>query len=290
MSRSSRGRTALGTLVAIATMACGAAPPLEQLSQARDLSADLLVQFVSAADASNKVIMADTNEAAAAFARDAQSAKQTVQTDITSLKPLLSDLGYAPETDLLRTFASCLDQYRELDAQALALADENTNRRAQRLSFGPALAEADGFRDAVNSLAAGSAANTWQVKALAATAVAAVREMQALQAPHIAEAGDTAMTAMEQRMASAQGTATSALQALAPVVSVTSRSQLDAANAALNRFVSIHTQITELSRRNSNVRSLALSLNEKGKVTRECEDSLRALRDALAARGFKATR
>src|SRR6478736_5951788 len=75
MSRSSRGRTALGTLVAIATMACGAAPPLEQLSQARDLSADLLVQFVSAADASNKVIMADTNEAAAAFARDAQRAK-----------------------------------------------------------------------------------------------------------------------------------------------------------------------------------------------------------------------
>jgi hypothetical protein len=45
-----------------------------------------------------------------------------------------------------------------------------------------------------------------------------------------------------------------------------------------------------LSRRNSNVRSLAMSLGEKRMLTAACEDSLRALRDALAKRGFTATR
>jgi hypothetical protein len=45
-----------------------------------------------------------------------------------------------------------------------------------------------------------------------------------------------------------------------------------------------------LSRRNTNVRSLALALNQKGKVTGACEDSLHALRDALAKRGFTGTR
>lgn len=52
----------------------------------------------------------------------------------------------------------------------------------------------------------------------------------------------------------------------------------------------LNAQIMAMSRRNTNVRSLALSLNEKGRVTGACEDSLRALRDALAKRGFTGTR
>ena len=125
------------------------------------------------------------------------------------------------------------------------------------------------------------------IKALAATAVAAVREIQALQAPHIAEAGDAAMTEMEKRMAAAEASARSALRQLAPLVGAP---RLVTANAALDRFMSAHAEITALSRRNTNVRSLALALNEKGKITAVCEDSLRELRDALAKRGFTATR
>jgi hypothetical protein len=45
-----------------------------------------------------------------------------------------------------------------------------------------------------------------------------------------------------------------------------------------------------LSRRNTNVRSLALSLGQKRMRTAACEDSLRELQDALAKRGFSATR
>ena len=51
-----------------------------------------------------------------------------------------------------------------------------------------------------------------------------------------------------------------------------------------------NAEITVLSRRNTNVRSLALTLNEKGKATGACEESLRELKDALAKRGFTATR
>ena len=54
--------------------------------------------------------------------------------------------------------------------------------------------------------------------------------------------------------------------------------------------MSVNAQITVLSRRNTNVRSLALSLNQKGKATGACEESLRALRGALAGRGFAGTR
>ena len=136
----------------------------------------------------------------------------------------------------------------------------------------------------------GRGEDTWRVKALVATAVATVREMQVLQAPHIAEADDAVMTRMEKRMATSEAAARTALETLRPLVQPASRPQLAAATAALDRFMDLNAQIMALSRRNTNVRSLALSLNQKGKLTAACEESLRALRDALAKRGFTGTR
>ena len=52
----------------------------------------------------------------------------------------------------------------------------------------------------------------------------------------------------------------------------------------------LNAEIVALSRRNTNVRSLALSLNQKRLVTAACDESLRALDAALAKRGFTATR
>ena len=54
--------------------------------------------------------------------------------------------------------------------------------------------------------------------------------------------------------------------------------------------MSLNAQIVDLSRRNTNVRSLMLTLNEKGKATSACEQSLRALQDALSKRGLGGSR
>ena len=52
----------------------------------------------------------------------------------------------------------------------------------------------------------------------------------------------------------------------------------------------LNAQIIALSRRNTNVRSLALSLDQKRTLTTACSESLHALQDALAKRGFTGTR
>ena len=282
---------ALIVLLVSAIGGCNEKPPLERLSQARQVSAELLVQFTKAADASNKAVMADTDEASVAFAREAEQAKQAVQTNIDTLRPILESLDYSDESRLLQQFVTRFAEYRELDRRILDLAVENTNLKAQRLSFGPAQEAADSFRESLEAVVPLDAAkDTWRVKALVATAIATVREIQVLQAPHIAEADDAVMTRVEKRMATSEVAARSALEALAPLVNARSRPRLAAAVAALDRFMSVNAQITALSRRNTNVRSLALSLNQKGKASGACEDSLRALRDALAKRGFAGTR
>jgi hypothetical protein len=132
--------------------------------------------------------------------------------------------------------------------------------------------------------------DTWRVKALVSTAVMIVRDIQVLQAPHIAEADDAVMARLEKRMVTSEVSVRAALTTLAPLVKPDSRARLADATAALDSFMRLNAQIMALSRRNTNVRSFALSLNEKVKVTSACEDSLRALRDALAKRGFTGTR
>ena len=48
-------------------------------------------------------------------------------------------------------FKARFDEYRRLDDEILPLAVENTNVKAQRLSFGPAREAADDFRTSVDA-------------------------------------------------------------------------------------------------------------------------------------------
>ena len=264
---------------------------LTQLMESRRLAADLVVQFTKAADASNRAVMADTDEASTAFANEAKQATEAVQNNVDSLRPILNNLGFSNETRLLEDFNSRFGEYRKTDGEILSLAVENTNLKAQRLSFGPANDAVETFRRSVDgAVAADATTNNWQAKALAAAAVAFVREIQVLQAPHIAEAKDEAMTEIEKRMAASEAQAREALRKLEGLVASTSRPHVADANAALDRFMELNGQIVALSRRNTNVRSLALALGQKRTVSAACEEDLRALQDAVASRDFKATR
>jgi hypothetical protein len=274
-----------------AAIGCDVNSVLERQSEARRIAADLLVQFTKAADAANRSVMADTDESSVVFAGEAQQAKEAIQKDAAALAPVLQSLDYAEEARLLDEFGRRFTEYRELDRTILELAVENTNLKAQRLSFGPAQEAADEFRDALDAVVPQDAArDAWHVKALAATAVAAAREIQVIHAQHIADADDAVMTRMEKRMEASEASARGAVTALATLVQPGSRSGLAAATAALDRLQTLSAQIVALSRRNTNVRSLALSLNQKVQVTSGCEESLRSLRAALAKRGFTATR
>jgi hypothetical protein len=292
-SMSSRLCVPIIAIVAVVAAGCVRAPEtaLERLSEARRLSADLLVQFTKTADAGNRAVMAETDDASAAFAREAEQAGQTVQKDVDALRPILTGLGYSTEANLLDEFARRFASFRTLDQSILGLAIKNTNLEAQRLSFGSGQQAADAFRETLDMIRrAAPPKDRWQVEALAQSAVVAVREIQVRQAPHIAEAADDAMTRMEKQIAASEGEARRALQMLGGVLPAESRPQLTAATAALDRFMAVNAEIIVLSRRNSHVRSLALSLGQKRMLTASCDETLGALQDALAKRGFRGTR
>src|SRR3954453_21208392 len=81
-------------LTAITIAACGgSAAVLNQQAEAHRLSADLRVQFARASDASNRAVMADTDEASRGAAHEAGQATQSVQRDTGTLRTVLQDLG-----------------------------------------------------------------------------------------------------------------------------------------------------------------------------------------------------
>jgi hypothetical protein len=276
-----------GLVISAAVAGCSLTPAtaLQRLVEARRLAADLLVQITKSADAGNRAVMAETDEASEAFVREARESTAAVQKDSAELAAILTGLEYADESSMLVEFNTAFAEYRALDDTLLGLTVENTNVKAQRLSFGAAQEAAETLTTAVDALAPlAPAADRWRVEALSARVVANVREIQVLEAPHIGEADAAAMTRLEAAMAASASAARSGLDTLGGLIPAEARPRLATARTALDHFMTIHAEIITLSRRNSNVRSLALSLGQKRTVTAKCEGILHALQEALAQR------
>jgi len=271
----------------LALAGCGNAnSSFEELSEARHLSGDLEVAFTKATGAANHAVMADTDETSARYVQEANAEKQTIRDRTGRLRTLLEKLRYSDELRTLGEFEGHFADYDKVDRQVLEFAVENTNVKAQRLSFEAGQGSADVFRDALQAIAAGrDTRETWRVKATCATALAAVREIQVLQARHIPNADDGSMTEIEDRMKAEEKTARDALAALPALVGPAAGPTVTTATAAMDRVMAVNGQIVALSRRNTNVRSLALSLNEKQRLAPPCQLSLRQLREALARHG-----
>jgi hypothetical protein len=260
---------------------------LERSVEAKRLAGELRVLVTQAAAASNLALMATKEEEANSFSRDAAEKARRMEATATALRPILTQLSLGKELDLLGKFEQNLAAYRQLEREIIDLAVENTNLKAQRLSVGAVHEAAEAFRSAAEALASTDSA---EQRVLVLTAVAALREIEVLEAPHIVEARDEEMARLESAMRESEQSARRSLEALiaeAPAEKASSRS---AAEAALDRFFELHAQVIALSRRNSNVRSLALALGQKLVLTARCEEDLRALSEALNKHRFVATR
>jgi hypothetical protein len=120
-----------------------------------------------------------------------------------------------------------------------------------------------------------------KVLQLASDARIGLLHIQVLLAPHIAEESDAKMDQMEASMTRESVRVRKELDELAALPGLKGDKDLAVAASAFVRHGELRAKILALSRENTNVRSLALSLNQKRKAMTASLDALNALRQAM---------
>lgn len=292
---------ALVLILAAAGLAApvAAAPFLEEMRAAR-LVSGMLSSLHAALEAGKSVLLAGTQEEARGFLDEARAAAGVVEASREELDGMLQKNGNGAEKGLMADFGRAWAELHTVDQEFLSLAGENTNRQASALSVGPAAQAAARMEEALRRVLAAVQGGTGSAQDPAAQdavlgpaleAVIACRKILFAQTPHIAEASDERMDAMERDMAAWVQEAEARLGHLAArPLPVPAAEALGQAREAWTEFLALHAQVLTLSRQNTGVRSLALALGRKRKAAAQCVSTLEALSTAILGRRGKATR
>ena len=269
-------------------------PPVFQAHMERlRLVSAMRLNLAAAEEAEKSAVLADTDEASEALAQESRARSQAVENGRAALEGLLAQGGSARQKGLFLQFSRAFAELRLIDRDILELAVRNTNLKAFALTFGPAARVLDAFNRSLAALTDANSASPLAQEVLlqAFKAQSGLLKVQALLAPHVVEADDRKMDSLEADMALSEAEAASALEALAGMDPLEGREALAPARAAFGQYLELKRQILALSRENTNVRSMTLSLSKKRKVSAACQEALAALEEDLLNQDFnKATR
>ena len=254
-----------------------------------DLVSRMQVALASASEEEKSAVLAVTDEESQKFADQARAATAQLEHERRELDEMLKARGSQREKELLDRFSEVFTDLQRIDAEVLSLAVRNTNLKAYNLAFGPA---ADTLKQMSTALArlAGShvdSPDAKKVMLLAFGAEISALRIQTLLPPHIAEESDQKMDALEAQMASEEKELRRDLEGLRSMPEVRGDTELATALSCFARYAKIKTRILALSRENTNVRSLAISLNQKRKAMLFCQDALSALKQAILEEPIK---
>jgi hypothetical protein len=260
--------------------------PAEQLAYKAsrvDSVGQMQLALALASEAEKSAVLAITDHDSQTFADQARMATTDVEQASRQLEKLLKTGGTQGEKDLLNQFSDLFKEFRRIDNELLNLAVKNTNIKAYSLAYGPATASLNEMNAALSRLIASTAGSPRekQVMRLAYSTEISGLHIQTLIPPHIAEESDQKMDELEARMAKEHTQLSKNLDELSALPILNQNADLATAVASYARFVKIKTEIIALSRENTNVKSLSISLNQKHKVTLLCQDVLNKLQQAI---------
>ena len=262
------------------------------LSKKLDILSRMHINLLRSVEAEKNAVMADTDEESKTFADQSLKAADLVERDRREIGRLMDKDHSNQELKLQREFDGCWVDFRKTDRELLDFAVKNTNLKAARLSFGPAGEAVSRFEKALNSLISTQPTSQAddRIPKLACRTLTAGLKIHYLQAPHIAAADDQRMDKIEAAIKQHEQEINESLRNLKALVPSEKQGTYQEAKTAYNELMKITAQVIDLSRQNTNIKSLELSLGRKRKISAQCGEILVSLEEAVKAREFKATR
>ena len=252
-------------------------------AQRVDLVGRMQLGLASASEAEKSAVLAISDRESQAFADQARASTADVERERRELVELLNQGGTQGEKDLLAEFSQRFTEFQRIDDELLGLAVKNTNLKAYAMTFGPAAGALNEMSAALSRLvtANADARDAKKVMSLALGAEIGALRIQTLLPPHIAEASDPRMDELEALMTREDEQVRSDLEGLSKLPKLDGDADLAVAASRYGQFREIKDEILALSRENTNVRSLSISLNQKRKVMLVCHDVLSNLQEAI---------
>ncbi len=250
------------------------------------------INLLKSVEMEKNAVMAETDEESQVFADKSLAASAAVEQDQKQLNSLIEAAPIQDERNLVIEFNNCWTELRKLDQVILNLAVQNTNLKAASLSREKGAEAMRRFEHALEDVMRPylRAQNEGRVTRLLYHAMTSALKLYNLHSFHIAEASDEKMDQIEMQMKAEENEASKSLDELTGIVGEKSRQALLQAKTAFTEFMEVTAEVIKLSRQNSNVKSLELSLGKKRKVAAQCDEILVTFQEAVQNRTFKATR
>jgi hypothetical protein len=266
---------------------------LSNTTKVIDIVSRIRINLLKSTDLEKGAVMAVTDEESQALADQSRMSTDAVERDYLELKGLIDAEKIDKEMLLLKEFSDNWINIQVIDRELLSLAVENTNIKAANLSYNVAAQAIANFERLLSELLdiPTSEGERAQAAKSAYQAATAAFMIYSLEAPHINEAQDKKMDKLENLMGVNEKKARNALGNISRLTDRQGKSTFNDALVAFSKFMEVHKEVVRLSRMNTNIKSLQLSLGRKRKAAAQCEEILNSLQNAVqTGRSFKATR
>ncbi len=274
--------------LALALHGCSAEPAALQRERKLELLHQLQGHLEASVEAEKSAVLAATDDEARAFTQESKQAAAQFEATETALRGQLERDPRTPQLDALRAVDASWGEVKAIDAKLLPMLAENTNRAAAQLAAGHATQMLERLITSLEAIEAATSSPE-QLRALSKAKAAALWN-QALLAPHIASPLDAEMTALEARFRADAAVVDATLAGLEKDCPAKAKEALATAKEAWSAYQGDTSKIIELSRANSNVHALDLSVHEKRQAVHRAEAALDALSAAIAGDTSRAAR
>jgi hypothetical protein len=245
-------------------------------AQKEDLLSRMRIHMLQSFDFEKAAVIAVTDKESDTFARQSLACSDYVDQDLREIDALS---GPENEKELRKELSDCWNKCREVDKVLLDFAVQNTNLKAAYLSSTDSGSALHRFEQFMRNLAETS--RDIRETSRIYQAVIALLKIQNLQPLHINEANDSRMSTIETEMKAEENIARTSLKALAGLTNPTERAFLEKAGQALEDFFKVHGEVIRLSRLNTNIKSVELSMGRKRKAAARCQEILNSMQDLV---------
>ena len=262
----------------------------ENILEKKRILNEIRVELLKSVEMEKNAVMALTDQESLTYANQSRIAAATVDQNLKALHAMVDAMP--TEKKLLEEFATCWTEMGKIDQVILQLAVENTNLKAAALSREQGGQSMQRFEEALDTVRVSSTGNPSEgrIAALAARAMVAALKIFNLHGPHIIEPNNETMDQLEVRMKAEEAVVMQSLDGLEELFGNDPPEAIIQAKTAFAEFLAVTNQVVQLSRLNSNIKSLELSMGRKRTVSAQCDDALAALQESVQQKTFKATK